>query len=538
MYRIMVNTKNKKVVYLVASGDARPAANETCWETQAAMEKQLTQAVENFGWKVVRAHAYDPVRKHGFLASQREGLDVFSKIPPEAPVIVAESVWQFSHHVYPGLFQHQGPILTTGNWSPTWPGLVGLLNLNGCLIKKGREFSTLWSEDFTDKWFLTNLEKWLETGLVKHPNKHVKPLKKLEISEKDRKLGVKLAEKLRVSRPIMGIFDEGCMGMYNALIQDELLFPMGIYKERLSQSALYFATTQVPDAEAKAVYQWCLDRGMTFHLGTDDTTELTEAQVLEQCKMYVAAVRLAEKFGCAIIGIQYQLGLSDVMAASDLVEGLLNNADRPPVKSEDGKTVLFEGKPVLHFNEVDEGSALDALLNNRVAAALNQPVETTLHDVRWGAEYEDLGFVWLFMISGAVPPAHLTGGWKGAHAYRQSPMFFKKGGATLAGTGRTGEIVWSRVCVADGKLRMDIGRGRCVSLPEEEVRRRAELANPEWPVVSAVLDGVTRDQFMGRHPANHIQIIYADNAKKADQLLAVKAAMAEELGIQVFTCGI
>lgn len=534
----MVNTKNKKVVYLVASGDARPAANETCWETQAAMEKQLTQAVENFGWKVVRAHAYDPVRKHGFLASQREGLDVFSKIPPEAPVIVAESVWQFSHHVYPGLFQHQGPILTTGNWSPTWPGLVGLLNLNGCLIKKGREFSTLWSEDFTDKWFLTNLEKWLETGLVKHPNKHVKPLKKLEISEKDRKLGVKLAEKLRVSRPIMGIFDEGCMGMYNALIQDELLFPMGIYKERLSQSALYFATTQVPDAEAKAVYQWCLDRGMTFHLGTDDTTELTEAQVLEQCKMYVAAVRLAEKFGCAIIGIQYQLGLSDVMAASDLVEGLLNNADRPPVKSEDGKTVLFEGKPVLHFNEVDEGSALDALLNNRVAAALNQPVETTLHDVRWGAEYEDLGFVWLFMISGAVPPAHLTGGWKGAHAYRQSPMFFKKGGATLAGTGRTGEIVWSRVCVADGKLRMDIGRGRCVSLPEEEVRRRAELANPEWPVVSAVLDGVTRDQFMGRHPANHIQIIYADNAKKADQLLAVKAAMAEELGIQVFTCGI
>jgi len=37
----------------------------------------------------------------------------------------------------------------------------------------------------------------------------------------------------------MGIFDEGCMGMYNAIIDDELLNELGIYKERLSQSALY-----------------------------------------------------------------------------------------------------------------------------------------------------------------------------------------------------------------------------------------------------------------------------------------------------------
>jgi hypothetical protein len=36
----------------------------------------------------------------------------------------------------------------------------------------------------------------------------------------------------------MGIFDEGCMGMYNAIIDDELLNPAGIFKERLSQSAL------------------------------------------------------------------------------------------------------------------------------------------------------------------------------------------------------------------------------------------------------------------------------------------------------------
>ena len=40
-------------------------------------------------------------------------------------------------------------------------------------------------------------------------------------------------------KAIIGVFDEGCMGMYNAIIDDELLNPIGIYKERLSQSALY-----------------------------------------------------------------------------------------------------------------------------------------------------------------------------------------------------------------------------------------------------------------------------------------------------------
>ncbi len=47
--------------------------------------------------------------------------------------------------------------------------------------------------------------------------------------------------------------------------------------------------------------------------------------------MYIAAVRIADDFGCDAIGIQYQQGLKDLLPASDLVEGTLNNADRPPV---------------------------------------------------------------------------------------------------------------------------------------------------------------------------------------------------------------
>ena len=49
----------------------------------------------------------------------------------------------------------------------------------------------------------------------------------------------------------MGVFDEGCMGMYNAIIDDEYLNPLGIYKERLSQSALVYRMPMVSDGEAQ-----------------------------------------------------------------------------------------------------------------------------------------------------------------------------------------------------------------------------------------------------------------------------------------------
>jgi hypothetical protein len=63
-------------------------------------------------------------------------------------------------------------------------------------------------------------------------------------------LGVKLAQSLRRDKAIMGIFDEGCMGMYNAIIPDELLHATGVFKERLSQSALFAEMQNASDGEA------------------------------------------------------------------------------------------------------------------------------------------------------------------------------------------------------------------------------------------------------------------------------------------------
>jgi hypothetical protein len=54
----------------------------------------------------------------------------------------------------------------------------------------------------------------------------------------------------------------------------------------------------------------------------------------------------------------------------------------------------------------------------------------------------------------------------------------------------------------------------------------------------AVLHGVTRDQFMGRHRANHVIVAYAPTAEAADKALAVKAAMLDAMGIKVHLCGI
>src|SRR5690349_2061823 len=157
-----------KQVYLMANGDLRLSANQKCWPEQARMEAILTKTLKAEGWTAVRAHRYDPAKKHGFIDSQKMGMEVFRQLDPAAPLIVAECVWQYSHHLLHGLFTHRGPILTVANWSGTWPGLVGMLNLNGSLTKAGVRYSTLWSETFDDAFFNQGLRQWLAEGVVMH----------------------------------------------------------------------------------------------------------------------------------------------------------------------------------------------------------------------------------------------------------------------------------------------------------------------------------------------------------------------------------
>ena len=530
----------KNEVVLIANGDLRLSANQMCWPAQEAMEKTIIAAIQREGWKVRRGHPYKQDEEHGFIGSQKEGMAVFKNIHPDAPLIVAEAVWQYSHHVLHGLISHRGPILTLANWSGQWPGLVGMLNLNGSLTKAGVAYSTLWSLDFTDDFFKRGLREWLTSGGVTHDTSHVRDANTFRLPEAEAQLGHALAEQLQREKAIMGVFDEGCMGMFNAIIPDHLLNPTGVFKERLSQSALWAEMQTVTDAEASAIRTYLERKGLTFVTGTNATDELTDDQIAMQCKMYIAAVRIADDFGCATIGIQYQQGLKDLCPASDLVEGILNNVDRPPVKARANGQILYEGEALPHFNEVDECAGLDGLITNRIWKALGQPPENTLHDLRWGEHYQGNGiddYVWVFLISGGAPPAHYIDGYKGTSSERQPNMYFPLGGGTCKGVSKPGEIVWSRIFVQNDELHMDIGRGGVVELPQTETDRRWRATTPQWPIMHAVTYGISRDQMMARHKANHIQVAYAESAQEANNALAVKISMMQALGVNVHLCG-
>ncbi|MEL7499792.1 MAG: fucose isomerase [Planctomycetota bacterium] len=532
---------NTKQIYLIASGDLRESANRVCWPAQQEMEARLTEAIQSKGQTVHRAHSFDASVGHGFVASQRQGIEIFRELDPAAPLIVAEAVWQYSHHVLAGLTTHEGPILTVANWSGQWPGLVGLLNLNGSLTKAGVDYSSLWSEDFSDEWFQQKLAQWLETGSIEHDTSHVSTFDLATTSQNARSVGKQIAQQLLKDKAIMGVFDEGCMGMFNAIIPDHLLNRVGVFKERLSQSSLYYESKRVPDDEAQSVRDWLDQAGMSFHTGPNHETDLTDAQILDQCRMYIAALRIADEFGCDLIGIQYQQGLKDLLPASDLVEGMLNDSQRPPVMSRDGSRELFAGAPLTHFNEVDECAGLDGLLTQGVHAALGQPVENTLHDLRW-SDRDHSGTcedeVWVLEISGAVPASHFAEGWAGAEGFRQPPMYFPAGGSTIRGISKPGHVVWSRVFVEDDCLKMDLGLAESIQLPREETERRWNSTTSQWPIMHAVLEGVTRNQMMARHKANHIQVAYGNSREEAREAMHAKAVAAAELGIEVSLCGV
>ena len=113
-----------ETVVLIANGDLRLSANRRCWPAQARVEETVMAAIRREGHDVKRGHDCDPVKGHGFIDSQKHGMQVFREIPPEAPLVVVEAVWQYSHHLLHGLYTHRGPILTVANWSGQWPGLV------------------------------------------------------------------------------------------------------------------------------------------------------------------------------------------------------------------------------------------------------------------------------------------------------------------------------------------------------------------------------------------------------------------------------
>ena len=250
----------------------------------------------------------------------------------------------------------------------------------------------------------------------------------------------------------MGIFDEGCMGMYNAIIPDELLFPLGVFKERLSQSALYAASRTCRDAEARAVYDWLVKKGMTFHFGNDPETDLDARPGARPVPDVHRGRPDRRDFGCDAIGIQYQQGLKDLLPASDLAEGMLNNADRPPVKTATAgrSATARRSRTSTKWTNAPASTPCSPTGCTARSASRSRPRCTTSAGATPTAAATTSDYVWVFQISGAAPPAHHIGGWAGTDSLRQPPMYFRLGGGTVRGIAKPGAIVWSR----------DLRRGR------------------------------------------------------------------------------
>ena len=243
-------------VVLVASGDLRLSANQRCWPAQAAMETPSAPR------SPTRAHASSAhirttprrtARLHR-LADARGWRSSATSIR-DAPLIVAEAVWQYSHHVLPGCTTHRGPILTVANWTGTWPGLVGMLNLNGSLTKAGVKYRTLWSEDFTDG-LRARMHPALARERAGSSTTAATPARSTtgrsaSSSRPTASRGSRSARRCSRDKAIMGVFDEGCMGMFNAIIPDELLHPdRRLQGAAQPVGALLRRCTQVSDDEA------------------------------------------------------------------------------------------------------------------------------------------------------------------------------------------------------------------------------------------------------------------------------------------------
>src|SRR3979411_2222581 len=99
-------------VVVIANGDLRLTANQRCWPAQAQTEEAVMNAIRLAGREARRGHACDAEKGHGFIDSQKRGMEVFRTLPPSAPLVVVEAVWQYSHHILHALYTQQWPSLT------------------------------------------------------------------------------------------------------------------------------------------------------------------------------------------------------------------------------------------------------------------------------------------------------------------------------------------------------------------------------------------------------------------------------------------
>ncbi|GAB4315271.1 MAG: L-fucose/L-arabinose isomerase family protein [Candidatus Sumerlaeia bacterium] len=493
-------------------GDYRRRPNETARSGIERATAQLEAALKKLGRRSYRIK--------GFLTRPSDAIEKLG--PVDDPAIGVFVHWVYGPHTTDGVVGKDNPLLLVSNFSPQWPGLVGLLNTAACLESLGRPASRAWTdaEDWTrDKRFLERLDEWCTTGRIVYPMDEIR--RQAAIGPEASALAARVAAGIRRRRVLALMLGDTSMGMINGYFGPRLLNRIGFTEHKVDQAWLIARGRDIAARRIEDAYRFCLDKGVTFHYGEDGAADFDAGATKEQLRDYLAVLDLVGEFKADCLGWQYQLGLIELRPPSDFAEGLFNSACRPE----------SSGEPIVDATEGDQGNLVPMELMKRVLKEKGLAPCVMFHDVRWGGEH-DGRFVWVMLNSGSCSAYafnHDLDSLRGVHSYRQVAQYFPQPGGTFTGEALPGRITWARAFISDGELWMDVGRGETVKLPS---RKRDEWWNATtrvWPFQPTDL-GVSRDTVMAHYMSNHVAIAYGDIR---DEMIALSL----ELGMRVRVWG-
>lgn len=502
-----------KKIALFWPGDARAKPNEVAIPSITEATLQLERAFAKLGRQTYRVE--------GFLSKPHEAIEKLG--PIDDPMVGVCVHWFYGPHTTDGVVGKDNPLLLASNFSGQWPGLVGLLNTGACLEVLDRPFSRAWTSaaDYTtDDAFMARLEEWCQTGRVAYGEGEI--AHHAPVSADAAARARRVAQGLRDRRALVLMLGDTSMGMINGYFGPRLLSRHGFAEHKVDQAWIIDRGRRIEEKRIDAALAFVKDKGMTFHWKEGPAAQdFDEAATREQLRDYLVVLDLAREFRADCIGWQYQLGLIPLRPPSDLAEGLLNTACRPE----------GDGLPIATATEADQGNVVPMELMKRLLRDKGLHPAVMFHDVRWGAEHEGR-FLWVLLNSGscgAYAFNHDPDSLRGAHSYRQPPMYFPTPGGTVAGESLPGAMTWARAYVRQGALWMDVGRGEVVKLPPAVRDAWWEGTTRQWPFMAADM-GITQETLMAHYLSNHVAVAYGD---VFDEMVA----LSQELGFRVRVLG-
>jgi L-fucose isomerase-like protein len=503
---------SQKKIALFWPGDARPIPNQAALPAISEATAQLETALTRLG--------RTPYRIDGFLSKPHEAIEKLG--PVDDPLIGVCVHWIYGPHTTDGVVGKDSPLLLASNFSGQWPGLVGLLNTGACLESLGRPFSRIWtsaSHWTSDGTFMDRLAEWCDTGRIAYPETGI--AYHAPISTEASQRATRVAEGIRRRRILALMLGDTSMGMINGYFGPRLLNRHGFTEHKIDQAWIIDRGRSIEPGRIRQALAFLQEKGLTFHWRGPGADDFTEDGTREQLRDYLAVLDIVREYKADCLGWQYQLGLIALRPPSDLAEGLLNSVCRPE----------SNGDPIACATEADQGNLIPMELMKRLLKDKGLHPGVMFHDVRWGGEHEGR-FLWVLLNSGscgAYAFNHDPGSLRGAHSYRQSPLYFPVPGGTLTGESLPGKVTWARAYLRHDELWMDIGRGEVVALPHEKRDAWWNGTTREWPLMVADL-GIGQETLMAHYLSNHVAVAYGD-------VFEEMVALSFELGLRVRILG-